>query len=60
MKKISKRKKILVHELKIKKSRCDIKSVSYQDYLIESLRNPQEAASYLNAAIEGGMLKCFF
>ena len=46
MKNISKRKKILVHELQIKKSRCDIKSVSYQDYL--------------NAAIEDGMLKCFF
>ena len=59
MKKISKRKKILVHELKIKKSRCDIKSVSYHDYLIESLRNPQEAASYLNAALEGGNVKMF-
>src|SRR3990167_9127498 len=28
------------------------KSVSYQKYLIESLKDPEEAAGYLNAALE--------
>ncbi|MBS0290303.1 MAG: hypothetical protein JSS07_09775 [Proteobacteria bacterium] len=30
------------------------KSVGYQKYLIDSLKNPVEAKGYLNAAIEGG------
>ena len=30
------------------------KSIDYQDYLIESLKNPEEAVGYLNAALEGG------
>ncbi len=28
-------------------------SVSYDDYLIESLKDPREAEGYLNAALEG-------
>ncbi len=35
------------------------KSKSYQDYLIESLKNPKEAAGYLNAALEGGDISVF-
>jgi len=35
------------------------KKSSYQDYLIESLKNPEEAIGYLNAALEGGDLKVF-
>lgn len=35
------------------------KSVSYQTYLIESLKNPEEAAGYLNAALEGGDIEVF-
>src|SRR5687768_3629625 len=35
------------------------KSINYQDYLIESLKNPEEAAGYLNAALEGGDIKVF-
>lgn len=35
------------------------KSVSYQDYLIESLKDPVEAAGYLNAALEGGDINVF-
>ena len=31
-----------------------MKSISYQDYLIESLKDPEEAAGYLNAALEEG------
>lgn len=31
-----------------------VKSKSYQDYLIESLKDPVEAANYLNAALEDG------
>jgi len=30
------------------------KSVPYQDYLIETLKDPKEAVGYLNAALEGG------
>ncbi|HXH55656.1 MAG TPA: hypothetical protein VNK03_07955 [Gammaproteobacteria bacterium] len=37
----------------------DIKSVSYQDYLIESLKDPKEAAGYLNAALSEGDIKVF-
>ena len=35
------------------------KSRSYQEYLIESLKDPQEAAGYLNAALEGGDIQVF-
>lgn len=35
------------------------KSTSYQTYLIESLKNPEEAAGYLNAALEGGDTETF-
>ena len=35
------------------------KSVSYQNYLIQSLADPEEAAGYLTAALEGGDLKVF-
>lgn len=35
------------------------KSVSYQDYLIDSLKDSEEAAGYLNAALEGGDIKVF-
>ena len=36
-----------------------MKSVSYQDYLIESLKDPTEAAGYLTAALEGGDIGVF-
>lgn len=36
-----------------------MKSIDYQDYLIESLKNPEEAAGYLNAALEGGNINVF-
>ncbi len=32
----------------------EAKSASYQNYLINSLKDPVEAKGYLNAAIEGG------
>ncbi len=35
------------------------KNASYQNYLIESLQNPEEAAGYLNAALEGGDINVF-
>lgn len=35
------------------------KSTSYQDYLINSLTDPVEAAGYLNAALEGGDINVF-
>jgi probable addiction module antidote protein len=35
------------------------KSINYQDYLIASLKDPIEAANYLNAALEGGDTKVF-
>ena len=28
------------------------RNVSYQDYLLESLKDPQEAAAYMDAALE--------
>jgi len=37
----------------------NVKSVSYQDYLIESLKDPNEAAGYLNAALSGGDIRVF-
>lgn len=36
-----------------------VKSVSYQEYLLESLKDPEEAAGYLNAALEGGDIDVF-
>lgn len=36
-----------------------IKKLSYQDYLIESLKDSEEAAGYLNAALAGGDVKVF-
>jgi probable addiction module antidote protein len=35
------------------------KSIDYQNYLIESLINPKEAAGYLNAALESGDIAAF-
>ena len=35
------------------------KSISYQDYLLESLQDPEEAAGYLNAALEGADINVF-
>jgi len=35
------------------------KSIKYQDYLIKSLKDPKEAAGYLNAALEGGDINVF-
>jgi len=35
------------------------KSTSYQAYLVESLKDPEEAAGYLNAALSGGDIKVF-
>ncbi|MCL5260443.1 MAG: putative addiction module antidote protein [Gammaproteobacteria bacterium] len=35
------------------------KSIDYQEYLIESLKDPAEAAGYLNAALEGGDISVF-
>lgn len=35
------------------------KSISYQEYLIKSLQDPEEAAGYLNAALEGGDIEVF-
>lgn len=33
--------------------------INYQEYLLESLNDPEEAAGYLNAALEGGDIKVF-
>lgn len=35
------------------------RSISYHEYLIESLRDPREAAGYLNAALEDGDPRVF-
>ena len=35
------------------------KSIDYQNYLIESLSDSEEAAGYLNAALEGGDIQVF-
>jgi probable addiction module antidote protein len=35
------------------------KSISYQNYLIKSLKDPEEAAGYLNAALEDGDISVF-
>jgi probable addiction module antidote protein len=37
-----------------------MKSISYQDYLIKSLKNSEEAAGYLSAALKGGDPRVFF
>ncbi|MCK4608390.1 MAG: putative addiction module antidote protein [Gammaproteobacteria bacterium] len=36
-----------------------VKSIKYQDYLIESLKDPEEAAGYLDTALEGGDVSVF-
>jgi len=35
------------------------KKESYQEYLINSLKDPEEAIGYLNAALEGGNIQVF-
>lgn len=35
------------------------KSISYQSYLLKSLKDPKEAVGYLNAALEGGDINVF-
>ena len=35
------------------------KSINYHDYLIESLKDPSEAAGYLNAALDDGDIDGF-
>ena len=35
------------------------KSIDYHDYLIESLKDPKEAAGYLNAALDDGDIDGF-
>ena len=35
------------------------KSINYHDYLIESLKDPDEAAGYLNAALSDGDIDGF-
>ncbi len=35
------------------------KSIDYHDYLIKSLKEPQEAAGYLNAALDDGDIDGF-
>jgi probable addiction module antidote protein len=35
------------------------KTIDYKEYLTESLKNPEEAAAYLNAALEEGDLSLF-
>ena len=35
------------------------KSASYEEYLIESLKDPEDAAGYLSAALEEGDIKSF-
>jgi len=34
-------------------------AVSYQDYLIKTLKDPEEASGYLNAALEAGDKRAF-
>ena len=35
------------------------KSIPYDEYLIESLKDPEEAVGYLNAALEDGDIDVF-
>lgn len=51
-------KKLTIKKGKTFKSKTK-KSTSYQDYLIKSLKDPKEAAGYLNAALTGGDIKVF-
>lgn len=37
----------------------DVTSIPYQDYLLELLKDPKEAAGYLNAALDSGEIKLF-
>src|SRR5438132_10087926 len=55
----TKAKSSAVSMLKAKKYIQSPRSVSYQDYLIESLKDPQEAVGYLNAALIGGDIRVF-
>lgn len=59
VKTLSKRKGISMPVRKVKMSSRHPKSVNYQEYLIESLKDPEEAAGYLNAALSGGDIKVF-
>ena len=59
LKKTYTRKKRVPAVEKTRKLNADIKSISYQDYLIESLKDPEEEAGYLNAALSGGDIKVF-
>ena len=34
-------------------------TIKYEDYLIESLKDPEEAAGYLNAVLEEGDIRLF-
>lgn len=36
-----------------------VKKMSYHEYLIDTLKNPEEAIGYLNAALDGGDIKVF-
>lgn len=36
-----------------------VKKIGYQEYLINSLKDPEEAVGYLNAALEGGDIQVF-
>ena len=36
------------------------KSIQYQGYLIETLKDPEEASGYLNAALAGAVFLFFF
>ena len=35
------------------------KSIQYQDYLIKTLQDPEEAAGYLNTALKGSDISVF-
>ncbi len=59
VKKLSSKKKSTSIATTTRASSRDIKSVSYQDYLIKSLRDPEEAAGYLNAALFGNDINVF-
>ncbi|HQW57372.1 MAG TPA: hypothetical protein PK583_00230 [Gammaproteobacteria bacterium] len=54
-----KRQGAIAPDQKVKKLFKDEKSVNYQDYLMDTLRDPEEAAGYLNAALSGGDIKVF-
>ena len=57
--KTSKRQGAIAPVQKAKKLFKDVKSVNYQDYLMGTLKDPEEAAGYLNAALSGGDIKVF-